>query len=322
MNTTLACDVGGTWIKLGLVRDAKLIARCELPAHARHGLAAALPRIAREARRLCRRHGQVVGRLAGFGLAFPGIIEPDTQRILSTPAGKFDDARAINVAAWSARELGLPCHVTNDANAAMAGEWRYGAARGCRSAVMMTLGTGVGTSAIIDGVPLRGAHGQAGCLGGHWTLNLHGGKCLCGNVGCAEAEASSWALPAQIRAHPLRGTSPLARATRPDFEMLFRLAAQGDRLARDLREHALHVWAAALVSLIHAYDPERAIVGGGVMQSAAAILPRIRRHVSRHAWTPWGRVQVRAAALGNDAALLGLAGELAFVSGRRPGPDS
>lgn len=303
----LACDVGGTRLKLGLVRGATVLARSELPAEARAGLAAAFPRIARSARTLCRQAGISREDLAGFGLSFPGLIEPASERILSTPAGKFDDSKDLDVHAEIERALGIPTLVCNDANAALAGEWSLGAARGCRSVVMMTLGTGIGTSAIIDGVPLRGQHGQAGCLGGHWTANLGGRVCPCGNLGCSESEASSWILPVQARAHPDFASSALSQEDTIDFATVFRLASQKDTVSRQLRDRSLHVWASALVSLIHAYDPECAIIGGGVMRSARSILPALRRHVARHAWTPWGQVTIRPAALGNDAGMLGVA---------------
>ena len=303
----LACDVGGTRIKLGVVRGRRLLARVEIPAEAHHGLASAMKRISSQVRSLCRSARVETRELGGFGLAFPGIIEPGTERILSTPAGKFDDSRGQDVGRLVERELGLPALVCNDANAALAGEWRYGAARGCRSAVIMTLGTGIGTSAIIDGVPLRGQHGQAGCLGGHWTANLNGRECPCGNRGCAESEASTWALPTQAQAHPGFQESLLAREKVIDYAGVFRSAARGDSVAVELRDRAINVWAGALVSLIHAYDPECAVIGGGIMRSGTIILPRLRRYVARHAWTPWGKVKIKPTALGNDAGMLGVA---------------
>ena len=306
-SVVLACDVGGTRIKLGLVRAGRVLARSEIAADATHGLASALERVGKAARSLCRAAGVGRHELGGFGLSFPGIIEPSTERILSTPAGKYDDAKSLDVPRVVERMFGLPTLICNDANAALAGEWRSGAARGCSSAVMMTLGTGIGTSAIIDGVPLRGQHGQAGCLGGHFVANVDGRACLCGNVGCAESEASTWALPAQARAHPSFGASRLARAKTLDYATVFHVAAQGDALAKELRDRAIRVWAGALVSLIHAYDPECAVIGGGIMREGTIILPRIRRFVSQHAWTPWGKVKIKSAALGNDAGVVGVA---------------
>lgn len=243
----------------------------------------------------------------GFGLAFPGIIEPDTERILAVPAGKFDDAGTLDVRGWTKTRLGIPLLVCNDANAALAGEHRFGAARGCRSVVMVTLGTGLGSAAIIDGVPLRGQHGQAGCLGGRLLGNVHGRGCRCGNLGCVETEASTWALPELVRSRPGWSTSALAAEAAPDYGTAFRLAAAGDPAAAEICAHSVRVWAAAIVSLIHAYDPERVVVGGGLMRSAGMILPGLRDYVARHAWTPWGRVEVVPAALGHRAGLLGVA---------------
>lgn len=300
-----ACDLGGTRIKLGLVREGTLLARAEIGARPEAGFAAALDRVAGERPAVCRMAGISSGELAGFAMAFPGIIEPVTDRILSAPAGKFDDAKGTAAHETGRRALGLPVFIVNDANAALAGEWRFGAARGCRSVVMMTLGTGIGTSVIIEGAPLRGQHGQAGCLGGHLPALVPGALCACGNLGCAETEASTWALPRRARAHPGFAASGLAKAPTLDYRAVFESAARGDRVAAELRERALQVWSATAVALIHAYDPERLIIGGGIMQGAAEILDAIRAHVDRHAWTPWGKVAIVAAALGNDAGLLG-----------------
>jgi glucokinase len=307
MKPVLACDVGGTRIKLGLVQGKHLLAQQEIEAKARLGLSPALKRIAESAPALCQEAGLGPDQLAGFGLSFPGIIDPVTEKILSTPAGKFDDAKFLDVPGIVERLLGLQTHVCNDANAALAGEWRFGAAQGCKSTVMMTLGTGIGTAAIINGVPLRGEHGQAGCLGGHLTANLFGRECLCGNVGCAESEASTWSLPAQVRTNPAFTQSRLARAVKLDFAEIFRAAGFGDKLAVELRDRSIRVWSAAMVNLIHAYDPECAVVGGGVMRNGKIILAQMRRYVAYHAWTPWGKVKIKAAALGNDAGMIGVA---------------
>lgn len=305
--TILAGDIGGTRIKIGVVRGKRLLARAEIDARRHEGLAAALERISQAGKKLCLKSDLPWRSLTGFGLSFPGIIEPQTGKILSTPAGKFDDARHLNVPKIAEALLGLPTRICNDANAALAAEWCFGAARGQRSAVMMTLGTGIGSAAIIDGVPLRGQHGQAGCLGGHFTASLSGHECLCGNIGCAESEASTWALPAKARAHPAFASSKLARENVLDFAIVFGAAARGDRVATELRHHAIRVWAVALVNLIHAYDPECAVIGGGVMKSCSVILPQLRRYAAKHAWTPWGKVKIKSAALGNDAGMFGVA---------------
>jgi glucokinase len=305
--TILACDVGGTEIKLGLVRGGRIDARAVIPAHAGRGLAAALPRIGDSLSEMCVASGTDRGAVRGVGLAFPAVVEPGTERILSTPVGKFDDAPALDVHAAIRAVFGLASFVVNDANAALAGEWAHGAARGARDVGMLTLGTGIGSSVIVDGVPVRGRHGSAGNLGGHVVANVGGRACTCGGLGCAEAEASGWAVEAMAAAHPDFGRSALAAEPSVDYRAVFRLAALGDPVSIAVRDRSLQVWAGAVVSLVHAYDLERVILGGGVMRAGDAILGPIRAHVARHAWAPWGSVDVVPAALGNDAGMLGVA---------------
>jgi glucokinase len=136
-------------------------------------------------------------------------------------------------------------------------------------------------------------------------VNFRGSLCNCGNVGCAEAEASGWSLPRIAREWPGFTSSALAGKEQLNFEDLFASAAQGDAVATGIRQHCLGVWAATVVALVHAYDPEVVVIGGGVMKSSDAILPAIQQHLDQHAWTAWGKPQVRAAMLGNKAALFG-----------------
>lgn len=297
----MACDVGGTRLKLGVVCGGAVVARRELPAEPARGWRAALGRIAGALPELIAEARTSREALSGFALAFPGIIDPRTERIVSTPAGKFDDALDCDFSRWVREHAHDASFVCNDANAALAGEWTWGAARGRSNIVMVTLGTGFGSSVIIEGVPLRGAHGQAGSLGGHLLANIHGRACRCGSAGCVETEASTWILPELAR----RSGAPPAAF--PDYATVFDAAAAGDAAAERIKAHSLHTWSAAIVSLIHAYDPECVVVGGGIMASAAAILPELRRHVERHAWTPWGRVEIVAAHLGRNAGLIGAA---------------
>lgn len=302
---TLAVDLGGTRIKIGLVADGRVIQQTVIAAESRGGLRARLGEITEKLRSLCEAANLSVDRCDGIGMAFPCLIDPKTQRITST-IDKYPDATQIDLPEWAMQTLKLPLAVENDANAALAGEWRFGAGKGCDSCIMMTLGTGVGTSAIIDGVPLRGKHGQAGCLGGHFTLNVFGETCVCGNIGCVETEASSWSLPKIARQSNHFAASKLSSETMIDFAAVFRLAAEGDELAAQLRDRGIRVWSAAAVNLIHAYDPEIVILGGGIMKSPEPTVSMMQAHINAHAWSGWGKPTVLPAALGDSAALLGL----------------
>lgn len=151
---------------------------------------------------------------------------------------------------------------------------------------------------------LRGSHGQAGVLGGHTTVRYGGRACSCGNLGCAEAEASTAFLRELAEADSDFATSRLACEPILDFAAVFKHTAAGDAGALKLRDHSLGVLSTLAVNLIHAYDPAVVILGGGIMASADVILPAVSEYVRRHAHTPWGKVCVVAGELGDQAALV------------------
>ncbi len=298
--TVLAADMGGRRIKLGLVRDGAVIAMQVLPADSDRPLQERLSHVAKTLREMCAQQGISPANCAGIGLSYPSIVDSTNGRILDH-FGKYGEARELDLPAWARREFGLPLAIDNDARVAAIGEWQYGAGRGCANLVMITLGTGIGTGVIINGQVLRGPHGQAGILGGHLTVQAGGRPCVCGNVGCAEAEASTWALRKILAENEAVEPGP----AEIDYARVFQRASEGQEWAVKIRDHSLHIWAATAVSLIHAYDPERIIWGGGIMGSAAAILPQITAYVARHAHTPWGQVALVPSQLRDQAALAG-----------------
>ena len=303
---TWAADVGGTSIKLAVIDKDTILVRDEIPAQAEKGLNLALERMAETWMELTAKCHLTRDDCTAVGMAFPGVIDPETERIWTTPAGKFDDSKDMDVQEWGKTRIGCAITVCNDANAAIAGEWRYGAARGCANACMMTLGTGVGTGVIVEGRPLRGGHGLAGNAGGHLTINWDGVECLCGNIGCVESEGSSWAVKRQARENPLFSSDRISKEPLIDYEAIFRLAREGDALAKDLLERSLRAWAIGAVNMVNCYDPEVLILGGGVMRSADIIVPFVQEYIRKRAWAQW-EVPVVPAKLGNDAGMLGIA---------------
>jgi glucokinase len=298
----LAVDLGGSHATCALVEDKQILASRTVPADRANSLQLLLPSLTETLDGI---RGEISGsNLTGVVFGFCGLVDHARGRILSTNA-KFDDAPGLDLVAWCRKELDLPLKVENDARLALLGEWYAGAAQQCDDVVMITLGTGIGGAAMSQGRLLRGKHSQAGCLGGHLPVDFQGRTCSCGAIGCAEAEASSVSLPDVCRSHPRFSSSPLAAESAITFEALFYHLAQGDRVAQDVTDRCLRVWATNIVGLIHAYDPELIVVGGGVMKSATRILPFLQNYVEQHAWTPWGKVRVACAELGSNAALLG-----------------
>lgn len=305
-----AVDLGGSHVACAVVEDRKILARSQISfgldgkdVHCFHLLTA----IAAQLKRLSIQPGIRSSKVEGVAFGFPGLVDSRMGRVVATNE-KFNDAREIDFADWALRELNLPLRLDNDARLALMGEHYAGAARGHQDAAIITLGTGIGAAAMMDGQPLRGSRNRAGCLGGHLPVVLHGRECTCGNVGCAEAEASTRALSAIAREMPGYSSSLLHARRDLDFGFVFECAEAGDAVAAAVVERCCAVWSALAVAMLHAYSPEVLLIGGGVMMHGGVhgerILARIREHVGRYAWDMDGST-VQPAALGADAALLG-----------------
>lgn len=294
----LAVDVGGSHSECALVSGPRIVRSERVSYPPNTSFRDVLRRITGPLSRL-----EQAQDCAGIAVSFCGLVDPCARRIVSTNA-KFDDGRGIDLEGWARAEFGLPLEIDNDARCALLGEWYAGAARGFGDVVMVTLGTGVGGAAMISGRLLRGRHYQAGCLLGHFTLDFQGAPCTCGSIGCVEVEGSTVFLPGNCSRNAKFRDSSLARLPSITYADVFAHAEQGDSCAQEVRDRSIRAWAAATVTYIHAYDPEVVVFGGGVMASGARILSEIEQYVSHHAWTPWGKVAIRAAELGNQAALL------------------
>jgi glucokinase len=303
--TILVADIGGTRIKIGVVREQIVLAREIIEARSHESLWLQLPRIADAFRRVATSSGVAWRECTAVAVAFPSLVDSRGHGKILTSYGKYEDAPGVDLQQWAREELGLPVIVENDSRVALLGEWTSGAGRGFDDLVMLTLGTGLGTSAIMNGQLIRGRHGQAGVLGGHLTVRFGGRRCTCGNRGCSEAEASTAVLPQVARENPRFATSRLSSASPIDYLAVFKYAREQDDCAIALYERSIEVWSALIVNLIHAYDPERVIVGGGIMAGAADFFADLRRSVYSNAHTPWGAVEIVAAELGDAAALFG-----------------
>lgn len=295
---SLVIDFGGTEIKAGFAVDGVLVSS------SRAG-ATGTPHDLRTAARLLRRHADE--RIASIGVAVPGVVDRRTNAMLDAQ-GKYTFAVGLDFDRWSRETFGAPAVVENDARAALVGEVSAGAAGGASDVVIVVLGTGIGTSAMVAGELVRGVHDHAGILGGHLTVELDGPACRCGNRGCAEAVASSWALARDIRASNPAPDSEWGRrlaGREPGLRDLFETSH--DPLSQGLLDRYLRAWGATVVSLCHSYDPDVVVLSGGVLRAASVILPAVSAYVERHLWKSSHRPRVVAAADPELSVLRGLA---------------
>ena len=291
----LGIDLGGTNTKFGLVtRSGELRwqdTAATPAALGREVLLEHLKRIAREGVERSRRQGQTP---AAIGVATAGWVDPGTGRVAYA---------TDNLPGWTgapiANELrgvtGLPVHVENDANALAVGEHSFGAARGLRDFVCITLGTGVGGGCYTGGALNRGSHFFANALG-HVSIEPHGRPCNCGQRGCLEVYANAAAL--------LRyGGDAYA-----DCETLIASANAGDTRAVAAIGELAGRLAEGCAILVHLFDPEALILAGGLTQNNPSLLSFLEGELAQRV-NVWSRrkLSIRTSRLGYHAGVLGAA---------------
>ena len=246
----LCIDFGGTDVKLAVMDDGRLQASTAFPVASEADVLAAA---ATAAHALSTRVGSAP---RAVGIAVPGVVDPATQRMLHANA-KYAFLDDFDLTGWACASFDAPAVVENDARAALCGETSTGSAAGERDVVLVTLGTGIGTAAMIDGIPLRGRSG-------HLTVDLHGPQCPCGNLGCGEALASTWALAAQS-----------------DVTMADVFSQERHR---PLRDEFIAVWGAVVTTLVHSYDPAVVVLSGGILRAGDAVRIPVEAWVRDHLW--------------------------------------
>lgn len=302
---SICIDLGGTRCKLGVVQNGQVIDVDHMPSMSDMSFESIIKRLTVEIKNLINVHKIANHDTIGIGIALPGIINSKNNRVIAIN-GKFVDAINFDFNNWARNEFNLPIIIENDARAALCGSWKYGVGRSYSNLCIMTLGTGVGTAALIENKILRGKHFTAGNLGGHFIIDKNGFECNCGNKGCVEAMASSWQLPNLVRSNSKYQQSSLHEIEVINFKTVFDHFRRGDELAIEAISHCLDSWSAGIVNLIHAYDPEAVVLTGGLMKSSDIIIPYLQDVINRRAWTPIEKVKLLKEPLEEKAALLGM----------------
>ena len=277
----LGVDIGGTTMKAAIVNTSGgLLERFHAPS----------PRTPESLRSFIQEIlNQAKTPLNGIGIGCKGIINLESSRIDRLPGDlHFLEGSVLKDLVAS----DLPLRADNDARTALVAEVLWGAARGRRNVVLLTLGTGVGGAAMADGVILHGATGIAGHFG-HMVVDQNGGLCICGNHGCLETRFSSRAIEADYFAHMHRAatTTLLAgdQGQPPNTEAIFQAAVNGDESARRVIDRALPYLASAVASLLNVFDPEVLIVGGNVAMAGEPLLAPLRKAVAQQTHRMMGR---------------------------------
>ena len=244
------------------------------------------------------------------GLGIPCRI--DRERGFAIEAVNLQLA-GIPIRGLMAERLGVPVFVDNDGNTAAIAEHRWGAARGARNAVLLTIGTGIGGGLIVEGDAYRGSIG-AGAELGHIVVDQDGPPCQgnCPNRGCIEAVASGTALGREARAaaeaNPDSALGRLReRGGTIDGRAATTAAIDGDAVAREVVATIGRRIGVALSSLANVFEPDVIVLGGGVLAAGELLLGPAREELASRALTPMNQTRVAAAELGPEAGMIGAA---------------
>ena len=328
----LAVDLGGTQIRAALVTpDRTVHYRRATPTADEEGVEAVIGRIIEVAAAVrSEAASEGLPEPVGVGISCPGPLDPWRGVVLVAPnlAGWHN----IPLVAPVAEALGLPTFLERDTNVAVMAEWRYGAAVGTRSAIYITVSTGIGGGIIIDGRPLIGPDGTAGEVG-HMTVEIDGPRCGCGGIGHVEAIASGTALAREARAMLSRSTdTPLGRLAASgaavDAALVARAAELGDPECIALLERAWVAIGAVCATLVNLLDPEVIVIGGSIAEHHPRLFEVARFELERRAFPILLEgVRIEPVALGGDVSLIGSLpivndriGDPAYAAGSQPPP--
>lgn len=297
----IGIDLGGTRIKVGLIRNEKIIRLRLINVDSGKELRVYLTSI----RDIIKEFLTEEFVAEGIGVTFAGMVNSADGKIADT-SSKYEDAPLIDLNSWSESEFGLPLKIENDARAGCLAEWLYGAGRGTTNMIYLMLGTGVGTATVVDGKLLKGQHQLAGILGGHFIIDYKNkeDRCSCGKYGHVEGIASLWKIN-RMNEHlssPNANDSPKKKI---GWEEIVMLSDQGDVERRKLKEDCLKTWSIGLVNLVLAYDPEKVVIGGGISHNIEEIRPYFKGALENFGWYPSGAPVIEISRFPDTGPLLG-----------------
>jgi glucokinase len=311
----IGIDVGGTNLVAGVVDEShQIVARAKQKtgqSPTAESLCDALVALSRQA---VENAGLTPEQVDYVGIGFPGSVDRKKGTVLFTPNAPFLNTPIRD---WFHKSWDVPVYVGNDANCASLGECYAGAARGKHSAVVVTLGTGVGIGAVVEGQSFLGLNGN-GMEGGHMVIVTDGEPCNCGRRGCWEQYSSATALKRLTRKimdhNPRSSMWQLCEGSldKVGGRTAFQAARAGDPAGKQVVDLYLKYLATGLANLVNIFQPEVLCLGGGVSNEADDLfLDPLRELVARERYNTHQKDEPQTmllkCQLGNDAGIIGAA---------------
>lgn len=309
----IGIDLGGTKIMVGVVdlESGKVLASVRKKTHAERGAKAIVERVIKMTHEALETANLPPDEaLAGIGIGVAGQLDRKKGVVLSTPNLPFE---RFPLAEQLQAEFHLPVTLANDVEAAANGELFHGAGKGCPLFVCVFVGTGIGGGIVQDGKLYRGATGTGGELG-HMTVVAGGRICGCGSRGCLEAYASRTAMTRAILAEIKRGRHSVVQQEIEEGSAALRSGViaeaiqADDELVKEVVRESAEYLAYGLASIINFYNPQKIILGGGVIEAMDLMYEHATRRARQIALPPPAQaVEFSRTVLGDNSGTVGAA---------------
>lgn len=305
-------DIGGTFIKLGLVDEHNnIIVSSQIPTRVKLGPSAIIKDIADAILDLLQKNNVNIDNCLGIGVGCPGTI--NSKKGIAEYSNNINWEN-VDIIREMRRYLPLLAAVANDADCAAIGEWKAGSGCGCENMVLLTIGTGLGSGIIYEGKLFTGG-AAGGAEIGHSILYRNGEQCTCGRKGCSEAYVSATALRREgIKAAKNTPDSLLNQLCASDLEnmnakIIFDAANMGDETASEVIREFINNLGALITDVTNIFRPEKIIIGGGVCEQGPVLINPLNKYLKEHAFGGSHIMipEISKASLGNHAGIIGAA---------------
>ncbi|MGH4125051.1 MAG: ROK family protein [Clostridium sp.] len=305
MKYIIGVDLGGTKISCALSNlSGEVIEIQVVETNASQGETAILNRIINVIDKVMRNKNISIGDVKAIGIGAPGPLDARRGLIVepaNLPFKNFDLVTPI------VDRFNIPVYLDNDANVAAIGEFMFGAGKGTENMIYITVSTGIGGGAILNGQVYRGRTTNALEIG-HTTVEpFSSARCNCGNLGCLEALASGTAIAKRAKDAVLSNiyTSLKVYKTLTAYEV-FEEAKNGDKVAISIRDTALEYLGIGVTNIINTFDPDIVVIGGGVSKAGEIVFDKVKKVVNeRGLKTMTAGCEIVPAKLGIDAGVIG-----------------
>ncbi len=309
MKVRIGIDIGGTYVKFGIFSaDGALLLHWVTPTnHMGHG-EYVLAQVMEDITKKCNELKIYKEDIINVGVAVPGPVRPDgtVEGCVNLEWGTFPLATRFS------QMTGLRIIALNDARAAALGEVWQGAAKGLTSALMVTVGTGVGSGVIMDGKIWHGIKGSCGEIG-HICIDFNSNiRCSCGNYGCMEQYAAEPAMIRYVKRCLEIGVKSRLMNVELNAKTIINAAKDGDELAVKCVDRSANALGQGIAAANCMIDAEKIVLGGGVMQAGDFYLDKIRAAYQKHAFMRQKETPIVLSALENLSGIYGAAGVALF----------